>query len=245
MPYAEAMVAGTTEVRNSVSRNMFNRVRMGSRSSNRPDSSGTTDQRPPSARGSSFVDRLRNMQLTTPTTSAQPRTLAGAGARGGASTVGRRSPDLIAPAGVRSTSGGVMGAPPPRPVGSVSSGASATAGVRRVPTKEQLGHASAHASAASGVPGSGPTAIRSGRTTPTPGARLAAASEPTGGLRAVGNNSPPPRSPGKLPPRDASPVKTHKQSAARPTGSTTPFMGLKVGITLMTRKPHRFDWCAS
>ena len=89
------MVAGTTEVRNSVSRNMFNRVRMGSRSSNRPDSSGTTDQRPPSARGSSFVDRLRNMQLTTPSTTAQPRTLAGAGARGGASTGSGASTRLV------------------------------------------------------------------------------------------------------------------------------------------------------
>jgi len=86
-------------------------------------------------------------------------------------------------------------------------------------------------------------ACRSGRSTPTPGARLSAASEPTGGARSA-SSSPVPRAPaGKLPPRDASPVKTtHKPLAKRPTGSSTPFLGLKVGITLMTRKPHRFDW---
>ena len=36
--------------------------------------------------------------------------------------------------------------------------------------------------------------------------------------------------------------KLQPQAGERPTGATTPFMGLKVGITLMTRKPHRFDW---
>jgi len=40
-----------------------------------------------------------------------------------------------------------------------------------------------------------------------------------------------------------SPVKTHKQAhAIKAAGAALPFPGLKVGITLMTRKPHRFDW---
>ena len=109
-------------------------------------------------------------------------------------------------------------------------------GVRRVAS-----NSSSHSTAATTASslGSGPVpAVRStGRTTPTPGA------QPTGAVR-VGATSPPPRSPGKLAPaRDVSPVKTHKLSAVpRPTGATTPFLGLKVGITLMTRKPHRFDW---
>jgi hypothetical protein len=114
------------------------------------------------------------------------------------------------------------------------------------------GHSSGHPTSA-GTVASGARYAASGRSTPTRHAHneprgditqmLARQSlEPTGGLRTGGGASPPLRGPGKAPMRDISPVKTHKPLAVKPTGGSSPFHGLKVGITLMTRKPHRFDW---
>ena len=213
---------------------MFSRVRIPSRSG-LSSASGDRSDRPTSARGSSFVDRLRNMQLSTPSSSVG-QTRPGGGSSGGAGVRPSSRSGAASPNPMRSVSG-----PPVRPVGGGGVTSSVVgSGVRRVPSKEPLGHSSAHSSSSTSSGGGGLTAAaRSGRTTPTPGA------QPTGGLR-VGATSPPPRSPGKLAPRDVSPVKTTQKlsNAPRPTGATTPFIGLKVGITLMTRKPHRFDWYA-
>ena len=103
-----------------------------------------------------------------------------------------------------------------------------------------MGHSSAHVSQAGFSPVG--VAARNGRSTPPPNAW----SEPTGGARA-GTGSPPPRSPGKAAAtRDQTPVKTHKPTAIRANGSALQLASgkkqMRVAITLMTRKPHRFDW---
>lgn len=200
------------------------------------------DGRPLSARGS-FVDRLRSMQIggSGSRTAANPAT--GSSVSSAANRRVRSPADSangvsngIHHSGARPTG---LGTAASKPAGGVLPGA-----VRKVAPKEQLGHSSGLASAAGTVPGA---AIRSGRGSPPPqAARLVSTSEPTGGLRATGAASPPPRSPGKFPSREMSPVKTHKQAhAIKAAGAALPFPGLKVGITLMTRKPHRFDWCAT
>ena len=223
------MVGTTTS---AVRPGLFSRVGVNRKS--RPDSSqGSANGdggRPLSARGS-FVDRLRSMQITTssrpPASSSSGGAATGArrattgsaadssAARLGATGGPRREAGARAPAAARLRRAGLL-----RP----RSSSGTPLGTRRP--------AGTGASTAAGA--------RNGRATPPPAMR---ASEPTGGLRTVGATTPPPRSPGKLlPPRDVSPVKTHKSLGVRPTGARSPFAGLKVGITLMTRKPHRFDW---
>ena len=211
---------------------MLRNIRLPGTGGARPDSS-QGENRPPSARAS-VVDRLRKMTLSG---GSQPsRTTSGAAATRASPALGSRGVNGVSAAGPRT--GGVSPPTVPRPPSSGAMSSAAANGVgRRTPTKE-LGHSSAHATSASGGNVS-PTQPRSGKSSPTPGMKI---TEPTGGLRS-GASSPPPRSPGK---RDISPVKTHKNIAARPTGSVSPpFHGLKVGITLMTRKPHRFDWYAA
>lgn len=212
---------------------LFTRMSAGAKA-RRPESSGSvTGERPLSARGS-FVDRLRNMQIT----SSRPPTGSGSGAARhvGGSTAGR-------------SVGGSTGVT--RPPASRTAGPSAGAGpaaIRRPAAKDAaLGHASGHSTSASA--GIAPTGVRSGRAASPPvlAGRVAASGDAGGaGLRAVGTTSPQLRSPGKLALRDPSPVKTHKPLVSRhsPTGGGDQFRGLKVAITLMTRKPHRFDWCA-
>ena len=209
-------------------------TRMSSVKSRRPDSSssGTAGERPLSARGS-FVDRLRNMQITT---SSRPPTGSGTG-----TSAARQLSGSVGRSAGGSTGSRVSGTRPTAS-SSVASGASA---VRKPASRDgTLGHASGHSTSASA--GVVPTGLRTGRATPPPTiAGRAVSGEPTGGaVRSGGSTSPQPRSPGKLPPRDASPVKTHKALASRhsPTGGSEQQRGLKVAITLMTRKPHRFDW---
>jgi len=186
-----------------------------------------------SARGSSFVERLRNMQLTAPlsnrasSSAVPPRPVASTAAK-------RTEPaPAIRPTETRSTK---------VPATSAAGGAA----LRRAPSsKEQLSHSSGHVTQA-GATTAGVVA-RNGRNTPPPGAW----NEPTGGRSGPG--SPPPRSLGKSPTRDTTPVTPIKTQANKPAtiragGSVSPTLKeakkpqLKVGITLMTRKPHRFDW---
>ncbi len=96
--------------------------------------------------------------------------------------------------------------------------------IRRTPVPSHTAHAG---------PG-GRTAPSSGRSTPSP----------TFGARATGTASPAVRScntsaaSSRIASRDVSPVKRKP----RIPSYEIPYPGLKVGITLMTRKPHCFDW---
>ena len=200
----------------------FARARRSSRSGE------ASDRGQASARSGGFVDRLRtSMQLTSGGPKAPTRQ---------SRTAGRAEVPPARSASVDSAARGTGRTTPIAGVGSASPGGS---GVRRG-TSSSCTSSAAHTLQG----GAAPVASRNGRATPPVQARIGS-SEPTGGLRATGAASPTPKSPSKAPTRDTSPVKTHKPAAARPTGSMSPpFTGLKVAITLMTRKPHRFDWYA-
>ena len=200
MPSANAPLPGRPS--------MFSR---GFRSASSSRRSESTADRPPSSR-SSFVEKLRNMQLTP---SLQSRNHAHAASRISAS--------------VR---------PPSRALGRSVAPSTAAPLRQNLSSNDPFGRSSQHIAQT----GMSPMAPRVSRHTPTPPA--SSAHEPTtSGVRGK-SVSLPPRGPIKLPPRDTSPVKTYKPVNTRKAVNvhSSHNKRLRVAITLMTRKPHRFDW---
>ena len=179
----------------------------------RPDSSG--GDRPSSGR-SSFVDRLRSMQLDP--------------LRRGSSRAGTPAAGSV---GARTSN-----AESNRSAADASRMAASTAATaaRRSAAMEQLNQSAAGRSSGPAQRGQSPSkSVGRGIS----GLRVSGG-EPTGGLRSGGTKAV--RSGDGA--KDTSLPRTGSAAAGRQSSKLPQDRGLKVAITLMTRKPHRFDWCA-
>ena len=183
---------------------MFSRVRHND--GRRPDA---TD-RPPSAR-SSFVERLRSMQITQ-------RTQPAARATGTTNAPATR----VATETGRCATGKTMDS---------------------YTTVRHGGTASRHQTHRAQSNGNISLAASPVRTAPTAPARSRV--EPTRCPTTLSGPSFATHMLHRLPARDRSAIAAHNNAAQKPVAEVTQVLqGLRVGITLMTRKPHRFDWCA-
>jgi len=179
----------------------------------RPDSNGV--ERPASGRGS-FVDRLRSMQLDPlrrNSRSGTPGATTGVGARTSNADSNRAAAEA-----------------------SRMAVATAATAQRRSAAMEQLNQSAAGRPNVAPHRGYCPNKSAGGRDAAGP---RTSGAEPTGGMVRNSGVKAPPSPDHHI--KDVSPPRTTSMGARQSSKISQDF-GLKVAITLMTRKPHRFDW---